>query len=137
MEHKTTFVPATGRRERTISKKLVILCAVACIVALTLAGWLFVQNRDLQRKVGNKSAVHEISNDEIARKVAAVYDAPNEKPSVAQVADKSKLSNEPFFQNAKKGDYVVVYPKAKIALIYRLSDNKVVNIGPISTGQAQ
>jgi len=119
--------------EKGISKIAIAAIAVA-VVAVIFAGWMFMQNQQLQKKdTANTSAKTEISNEEVAKKVAAVYDAPKETPSVAKVADRSKLPNEPFFQNAKQGDYVLIYPSAKIALIYRMSENKVVNIGPIST----
>jgi ribosomal protein S24E len=125
-------------RERGIRK--IALISIACVVlTLGVAVWLFAQNRTLQRKADSVKSSEKSSptNDEIAKKVASVYDAPNEKPSVALVADKSKLPNEPFFQNAKQGDYVLIYPSAKIALIYRLPEKKVVNIGPIGTEASQ
>ena len=119
--------------ERGISKTAIAAIVVA-VIAVVFAGWMLLQNRQLQNEQATKtSAKSEVTNQEVAKKVAAVYDAPKETPSVAKVADRSKLPNEPFFQNAKQGDYVLIYPNAKIALIYRLSENKVVNIGPIST----
>jgi uncharacterized protein HemX len=119
--------------EKGISK-IAIAAIVVAALAVVFAGWMLVQNRQLQKKqTADTSAKAEVTNEEVAKKVAAVYDAPKETPSVAKVADKSKLPNEAFFQNAKQGDYVLIYPNAKIALIYRLAENKVVNIGPIST----
>ena len=119
--------------EKGISK-IAIAAIVVAVAAVIFAGWLLMQNQQLQKKeTATTSTKSDITNEEVAKKVSAVYDAPKETPSVAKVADKSKLPNEPFFQNAKQGDYVLIYPTAKIALIYRLSENKVVNIGPIST----
>ncbi len=115
---------------------LVVGVGILLVIAIAAAGVLYTQNRHLRQTAEQSSRMHSsLTNDQVAQKVASVYDAPSEKPSVAQVADKSKLSSQAFFQNAQKGDYVLIYPKAKIALIYRASTNKVVNIGPISTGQ--
>lgn len=112
----------------------IILSVTVAVVAVVFAGAMLVQNRSLrQSKHSYTTTSGRASNEEIIEKVSQAYDAPNEKPSVAQVADKSKLAGQPFFQNAQKGDYILVYPHAKIALIYRLSTNKVINIGPIST----
>ena len=57
---------------------------------------------------------------------------PDEEPTVATVNDASKLSNQEFFKNAQDGDKVLIFPKANKALIYRPSNQKVIEYAKVS-----
>jgi len=50
----------------------------------------------------------------------------DETPTMATVADSSKLSSQPFFANAQNGDKVLFYTKAQKAILYRPSTNMIV-----------
>ena len=79
----------------------------------------------------------QASSQRIIRKVGELYVLPTgEDPTVAQIKDESKLSNQHFFDTAQNGDYLLVYAKAKVALVYRERLNKLVNAGPINTKQS-
>ena len=54
-----------------------------------------------------------------------------EAPTVARVEDPAKLqkANAEFYKNVQKGDYLVIFPKR--AIIYRESNNQLINIAPI------
>lgn len=56
---------------------------------------------------------------------------PDEDPAVVTVTDKEKLGGQPFFAGAKNGDKVLVFAKAKKAILYDPSANKIVEIGPL------
>ena len=60
-----------------------------------------------------------------------------ETPSIAAILDKEKLKDQPFFQAAENGDRLFTYNKAMIAILYRPSTNKIVNITQISVNQPQ
>ena len=70
--------------------------------------------------------------DRIQQAVAQMYLVPNETPTVAQIKDKSKLGNQEFFKNAHNGDYLLLYKNNKLALVYRESVKKLVNVGPLA-----
>jgi hypothetical protein len=55
-----------------------------------------------------------------------------ETPTVATVSDLSALQGQAFFANAKVGDKVLVYQKAKTAFLYDPAQNKIINVSPIS-----
>jgi len=53
---------------------------------------------------------------------------PNEKPTIATVEDRKKLTDQIFFKNARNGDKVLMYTQSKKAILYRRSENKVIEI---------
>lgn len=52
-------------------------------------------------------------------------------PTLAKVIDKDKLVEQAFFAKAENNDYILVFPNAKMALIYRESTNQIINSGPL------
>lgn len=62
--------------------------------------------------------------------IEALIDLPTEQPQIAVVSDVEKL-NQPFFADAKNGDYVIVYQQAGKVLLYRPATHKVINFANI------
>jgi uncharacterized membrane protein len=56
-----------------------------------------------------------------------------ETPTVMTVTDKEKLSGQTFFANAKNGDKVLIYEKAKKAFLYNPVTDRVIEVGPVVT----
>jgi hypothetical protein len=66
--------------------------------------------------------------------VSKLYDVPKEEPTLARVSEVEKLKKEQdFFKNAQNGDYILVFPNAKLGILYRETTNKIINIGPVQT----
>lgn len=77
---------------------------------------------------------NDATSQRILEKVNNLYLSPEgEDPTVAQIKDKDKLKDQPFFNPAQNGDYLLVYTDSQIAMIYREDINKLVTVGPIST----
>ena len=58
-----------------------------------------------------------------------------ETPAVATITDVERLKqNQPFFSQAKDGDKVLIYTKAKKAILYRPAENKIVEVAPVNLG---
>jgi hypothetical protein len=81
----------------------------------------------------------EIAQEEQKKWVAAVGKLmvlPDELPIIATVADPSKLAGQPFFHNAKKGDKVLIFNNAKKAVLYSPTEDRIVDVAPLSIGQS-
>lgn len=119
---------ATHRRAK--GKLTLVVGAALIVIFAAVAGFFFWQWQSL--KSDPKVAAEE-SSQRILRKVGAIYALPTgEEPTVALVQDKDKLKGQSFFDKAQNGDYLLMYSKAKVALIYREKDGKLINVGPIS-----
>lgn len=110
---------------------LYTLIAGAVIVLLLVAsGTLFWKYRQLKT---NPNAANEATSKRVLASLGEHYQLPTgEEPTIAQVQDKSKLDGQEFYKHAQNGDYIIIYSKAKTALLYRESLNKIINVGPVS-----
>lgn len=123
-------------------KKYGTVIAIVVIVVLAgLSGFLFKKYHDSQNKVKqlqqdpNAAAKQAVSD--LVSKVGKLAVLPtDETPTIATVTDPSKLKDQAFFTNAKTGDKVLIYTNAKKAFLYDPSTNKIVEIAPITIGDA-
>lgn len=112
-------------------KKLIIFLVAAVLVLAGTSFYFFWHSRHNSSSSG---AVEQSEANALAAKVGRLMILPtDEVPTIATVSDPSKLSGQPFFQNAKVGDKVLIYTNAKLAVLYDPSVNKIVTIAPINT----
>lgn len=79
----------------------------------------------------------EKESAKVLEHVKSIYLVPvNETPTVAVIQDTGQLQDQPFFKDAQKGDYLLVYSDSALALLYRNEVGKLVNVGPISVPAA-
>lgn len=107
------------------------LIPIVIIILLVLGGAVFYQ-------FSNPQAAQNKSQEEDKKLIAEIgklIDLPSgENPTVAAVSDITKLSNQPFFQKAKNGDKVLIYPNAQKAFLYSPSLKKILNVAPFNAG---
>lgn len=110
-----------------------ILVVVVLIAALGAAGYFWNDAR--QAKQQSPEAVAQKNQEETDQVVTSlskiIVIEGEDKPTVARVEnpDTLKKANQDFYKNVQIGDYLVLYPQR--AIIYRLGENKIVNIAPI------
>ena len=123
------------RRDKKLTMALTGCCVI--IVALVvLVGFLLLGNKDSNS--GDSKAKDKKESGRVVKEVGELYIVPTgEEPTVAAIKDKTKLSQQEFFKDAQNGDYLIVYSKAGLALIYRESVDKLVNAGPINANASQ
>lgn len=110
------------------------LIAVVAVAGLGSGAYYYTQYRNTQKLLKNSVLGTQIEAEKIVEKVAKMVELPADKPTIATVSDVSKLKNQQFFTNAQNGDKVLIYQKAKKAILYRPSTNKIVEFGPINLG---
>jgi hypothetical protein len=111
-----------------------IAAGLTVLVLAVSAAFFFKEYQDIRK---DPKAKAEATSKRVVDRVSELYFLPeNEEPTVAQIEDKTKLEGQSFFDSARNGDYLLVYTKAKIALLYREGENKLVNVGPVNTDQS-
>ncbi len=116
----------------------------ALVFALLLAAagtgtsvYLYQQNQQLRTDpkalaAASKQATTNEAKD-LKVKVGKLMQLPgDEDPVVATVSDKEKLKDQPFFKDTANGDKILIFTAAKKAIIYRESENRLINVGPIA-----
>lgn len=101
-------------------------------IALATFGWYYYsQYQRINAMTPDQFSQRD--NDKIIGKIGDLYTLPqDEEPEIAVVKDVEALKNNPFFEPAQNGDYVVVYSGAKLAIIYRPEGNRLVKVGPLN-----
>ena len=111
-------------------KNTVLILAGVIVLLLAIIG---VLGWKYQHANKNEASKNKETSKRVVAEVSKLYFVPtNEEPTVALIQDKDKLGNQEFFKKANNGDYLLIYQKDKIALIYREKDNKLVNVGPVN-----
>lgn len=144
MSEETTTTVESPKKRRAIKKGMVIGLLLLLLIAVASGGWYlyYVESKTLRDIKKDPSKLQELNKDEVAQLVAKVrmlYELPgDEQPTVATVADAEALKkSEPFFAKAQNGDKVLIYAKAKKAILYRPSTNKIIEVAPINIGPAE
>lgn len=113
--------------QNLIKKILIILLIIG---ALVLAG--FFCYKYLQ--TSGKLAQWEMKK--IIKDVGAMMLLPKETPTIATVADKTKLEGQAFFTNAQNGDKVLIFSSSGKVILYRPSIKKIIDISTIAVKEA-
>jgi len=110
----------------------IIIGVVLVVIVLALGALTFFFYRQIQSIKKNPNQVAQAELDAVLNNLSKLIDLPkDETPTLATVLDKDKLKDQPFFADSQNGDKIVIYSKNKKAIIYRMKDNKLINVGPI------
>lgn len=70
-----------------------------------------------------------VEANELVAKIGKFMVLPqNEIPTLATVTNSEKVKDQPFFANTQNGDKVLIYTKAKKAILYRPRENKIIEV---------
>lgn len=116
-----------------MSMILMIGLGIIILILGIVAFYFYNQYQNIKK---NPNQVAQAETDQLVAQVGKLIDLPkDETPTVATVLDKEKLKDQPFFSNAQNGDKILIYTKAKKAIVFRPSANKLINVGPIAIDQ--
>lgn len=125
----------TERRGRKL--KPIFMIAMMIIFAGAIASGVYFYWR-YQKVVKNPEIITKQETTWVLEKINKLIDLPqDETPTVATVLDKDKLKEQDFFKKAENGDKVIVYMKAKKAVLYRPNTNKIIEVAPVYTDETQ
>ena len=115
---------STGRR---------VLMVVNVLLILVLAGstgYLFMKNRDLNDQL---TLTSEEKNRRLVEEINEVFDLPEEEPVVAIVTNPDEFKEQyAAFDNAESGDYLLFFRKARLNVLYRQSEKRVVKTANVT-----
>jgi len=124
---------AVIQKNPEVKKFLVIVFAIVAILGLFGSFYFFSKyqalktNPDLEAQKETKMLISALGE---------LMELPTgEVPTIATISDKEKLKDQPFFKTAENGDKLFAYNTAMIAILYRPSSNKIINVAPISIDQ--
>ena len=110
--------------------------ALAIFLYLALAGvgyYYYHQAADLKKNPQKQQAVLQEEAKNLVATVSRLIVLPtDEDPTIATISDPEKLKDQPFFANAKVGDKVLIYSKAKKAILYDPESDKIVEVAPLN-----
>lgn len=120
-----------SKRPRVGSKKIFIVVLVLLLsVSIAVAAFFYTQYREIR---DNPNAATVAETEDLVKRVGILITLPaDETPTIATVSDREKLNDQPFFKDSKNDDKLLIYTNAKQAIIYRPSENKIINVGPIA-----
>jgi hypothetical protein len=107
------------------SKYKVLVLFILIIIIGAIGFYFYTNSKDNKDKSTQLKTSTEIIND-----LANVIFLNNDevvKVALIQNADELKKANPDFYKNAQNGDYYVVLPETSRVLIYRETENKVIN----------
>jgi hypothetical protein len=131
VEEKTK--PRKSGAEKHKRKSLLVVSAVVAVVVCALATTtvlLYKQVRDLRDDPGK---VVTEQAQQLKNTVAKIMHLPDEVPTIATITgtDIDQLKTQAFFKDIKEGDKVLIFKNAQKAVIYRESENRIINSGPV------
>ncbi len=118
-------VTSIGHTQNNFPKWVVI--AILAIVVGVLGIGIYIGYKEIKANQTKGASAEAISNAEILTKVTMLTEVPyDEIPVIATVKDVEKLKNQMFFSRAQIGDKLLIYNKARRALLYRPHNNKII-----------
>src|SRR5258708_2362003 len=130
---KFAILPKLGsiiRSKRFLPIFLITLVVLAFVAVSAAAFYFYHQYQEVNRD--KLAAQNDISS--FLKVAAKSVLLPDEEPVVATVSDKTKLQEQAFFKAAENGDKVFIYAKNELAVLFRPSINKIIQVMPIQAG---
>lgn len=126
-----------SRLKNLLTWKTVIgFILVLLFLAAIGSGYYYYNN--YQKLLKNPDIVTKQEATWLVDKVSKLMSLPtDEEPSTATVLDKDKLKDQAFFKNAENGDKILIYSKAKKAILYRPSIDKIIEVMPLALDNTQ
>jgi hypothetical protein len=113
--------------------KNLLLIAIVFLFLVFLVVYFLIAYRGDQ---ANPDAALQKETKVLTDRIGKFMELPvDEQPTLATVTDQEKLKGQDFFTHAQNGDKLLVYPKARKAILYRPSTKKIVEVSNLISGE--
>ncbi len=110
----------------------VIVLTIITLASIVSAASLYKEVQEL-KSAKTKTESQQVNEVErIKEKVSKLINLPEGPVFVGTYSSDSKLKEQAFFAAAKDGDKYLIFSESGKAMIYRESENKLINVGPIT-----
>ena len=145
-QNEEEFLDEEGTEEKPRSKrpakksKSKLIAIIVAIILLAAAGY-FVMNRSGSGEPQTEeqaAAAAEAEIAELEERIQRLIVLPSEEtPVLATITDAEALrAEQPFYASVEDGDKLLIYLSNQRAVIYRPSQDVLVNVGPIIVDNA-
>ncbi len=119
--------------QKRMIRRFQIMFVTFFIIVLALGGTAYYFWWRLSKVEQNPNQTASEQTRTIIEKVGRLMVLPtDEEPTIASVSDLNSLKNQPFFTHAQVGDKVLIYYKAKKAILYNPTADKIVEVAPVT-----
>jgi predicted negative regulator of RcsB-dependent stress response len=131
MENETRQSKGGEVMKKRSAKKISIAVVLFLIIGGLIAssGYFFYQYR--QSKESLQAAQKKEVSSVITKIGKHIVLPKDEQPTLATVTDIKKLKGQAFFKSAVNGDKLLIYAKAKKAILYRPSNDMIIEFAPL------
>lgn len=134
-EQMNDTIQNTGTLSMSRKKVKVVFGSLALVIVLLAGGAGYFYYKSLH--VTSDEKAKKVLSDSIEAIGKLIMLPTDEQPTLATVSDPSKLQAQPFFAHAEVGDVVLVYAKAKKAILYSPKYNKIIEVAPVNLAPSQ
>ncbi len=117
------LVDSNAPFKKPILAKSTIVLGFLLVIVSSIAVYFYYKSQHGLEAASSKEV------EDLTATIGQFVELPqDEKPTLATVADKEKLSDQAFFQKAENGDKVLIYSQSGKAILYRPSTKKIVDM---------
>jgi hypothetical protein len=121
--------------KRISKSNLIIFGVFAFIIALLIGGLVYFYQR-YQMIKNNPSIITKEEIKTVIEAISQFMELPtDEEPTIATVTDIQKLKDQEFFKKAQNGDKLLLYTKARKAILYRPTVKKIIDFSALTFGE--
>lgn len=130
MTKKTT--PAKKSLPIKATKPILIIGLTILLLGLFASVVVFARQRFI---AGESDEVYSSDGGQLLDQLSKLVVLPEEQPVVSVLDNLESVASKPFFKNAQQNDLLFQFTQSSKVILYRPSENKIVDIGIISDDQ--
>ena len=129
------FAPVTAKPASSDKPSWFVMIGIVVVLIMGVGLYYVVEGSGAVLR-GNVVSAPSADPQRVIAELGKIILLPaGETPTIATVSDMSKLQGQAFFANAVQGDLVIMYAHARLAILYRASEHKIIQVAPITDTQ--